>query len=194
MIRQCSITTCRGLPRLQARMRMISFALAIGLAVFQARAQQGTPPCVHYSAQRGYDGALDDLAVDARCVGNAPDAGLELPASLPPSAAPEPAVAQAVHLRHDAEGATVEVALRKHLSRVIESQQCGGWHAYYDIETGRAIRMAGRKVLPADPPHGRNSWPFTPADSEPAAPSSAVANRLFSSDTSSKRGWAILSR
>jgi len=32
----------------------------------------------------------------------------------------------------------------------------GGWHLYYDIETGKPIKMAKRKVLPADPRNVRD--------------------------------------
>lgn len=105
----------------------------------------GTPPNIGYTEQRGFDGEIDDLVVDARTPADAPNAGLEIPAALPAMAAADTAMEKAVHLPNDPWAAKWEATLRTHLKRVLEAQQSGGWA--YSVAFPSMLRFLSSKVV-----------------------------------------------
>ncbi|HRU05997.1 MAG TPA: hypothetical protein P5137_09515, partial [Candidatus Brocadiia bacterium] len=87
----------------------------------------GTPPKIGYTNQRGFDGDIDNLVVDSRSPGQAPDA-CALPSALPSMATPEAHVEPAVHLKGSPMGEKMESLVRTHYNMVLRTQRPnGGW-------------------------------------------------------------------
>ena len=105
----------------------------------------GTPPKVHYTKQRGFDGEIDDLVVDARTPAEYAGAGLEVPKKLPTMARPDSVVEEAVHLADDPWAGKLESVLRTHLKRVVEAQKAGGWA--YSVAYPSMLRFLSSKVV-----------------------------------------------
>lgn len=95
----------------------------------------GSPPTIFNSRRiTGFDGELDDLLVETRTPETTPNAGLERPRNPPPMARPKPVSAGAVHLEgEDPWLEDLEVKLRMHFARVMQTQRAGGWAENVDF-------------------------------------------------------------
>ena len=108
----------------------------------------GTPPRIALTEQRGFDGDVDDLCVDARTPAEARAAGLQKPAPLPPEATTGMTDIRATRLAKDPLGAKMERLVRMHLANVTRTQEKhGGWTFSGAMPSGLWF-LSGKVVIP----------------------------------------------
>lgn len=108
----------------------------------------GSPPSFHANSSDGFDGDLTKLVVDERTPGMAPQAGREIPSSLPPAASPASGRIPAEFLADDPAGAPLESALRSHLNQILRAQGShGGWQFSVAWPSGLSF-LSSQTVLP----------------------------------------------
>ncbi|MCK5801815.1 MAG: hypothetical protein KAI66_03235 [Lentisphaeria bacterium] len=107
----------------------------------------GTPPKLKTLNAAGFVGDLDDLIIDARDPGTAPEAGREPPKNLPPMARKIVKPVPATLLAGSPVGAPLESMIRTHLRMVMATQQHGGW-AYSVAWPSEQCFLSTKVVMP----------------------------------------------